>query len=82
MEQFSSGGEYRGFFVAGLAEGKGILIRPGSYRYEGDFVAGRMEGDGRFEFEDGRYYEVDFENDDWQGSGFYSDGQLIYRRGV
>lgn len=64
--------EWNGPCVAGLADGKGVLVwRTGDaeQRYEGTMKAGHLDGQGVYVFSLNQRYEGGFRDDDFEGRG-------------
>ena len=66
----SSNHLYKGEFVNGIREGKGVDISSGA-KYEGDFKDDKKQGQGKITFESGDTYEGGFENNTFNGQGHY-----------
>ena len=63
------GTTYKGDFVNGVKEGKGVLTFSDGTQYTGDFHDGMFEGHGRLVYADGREYEGEFKSNKMNGEG-------------
>eukprot|EP00924_Labyrinthula_sp_SR-Ha-C_P005798 snap_masked-scaffold_14-processed-gene-5.16-mRNA-1 protein AED:0.75 eAED:0.75 QI:0/-1/0/1/-1/1/1/0/381 len=60
--------EYKGDFVTGRVEGKGVMEFAGGWKYKGEFKSGLAEGFGKFIFLNG-VYEGEFKRGFFHGKG-------------
>ena len=63
------GSQYKGDWVNGKYQGKGILVEANGDRYEGEFVGGKLQGKGVYVRQNGDRYEGEWGNGRPNGMG-------------
>ena len=61
--------QYKGEYVEGQKQGKGVLLMKDGSRYEGEFVDGEINGKGERRWADGTVYNGEFKQGEKHGYG-------------
>ena len=67
---------YKGNFVNGIKNGKGIFYYKNGDKYEGDFINDKKEGFGIFYFKSGNTWEGPFHDDKMDGEGIFKGKKI------